>query len=240
MGKRSGVVFAILAIAGFVQVSLPVAIAQSSGSDTFDCPSGVISSVDGSCVSEEEAPTQGLGQLGGLGQNGSSTAGAYGTGGASSLGGQYPGLQSSGLSNRVQSIVDQGGLSNTQSQLEALEQSRLLAIRAPSAPTDFQLLVRGSLGSLLPIYGDSLFRQVPSSFAPLREVNVTPDYVLGPGDQLVIRIWGQVNFNAQLTVDRSGAVYLPQVGKSTLPACRMHKLSSIFTTPLHTSIRASI
>ncbi len=117
------------------------------------------------------------------------------------------------MNNKVPSILDQGGLGNAQSQLEALEQARLLAIRAPSAPTDFQLLVRGSLGTLLPVYGDSLFRQVPSTFAPLREVNVTPDYVLGPGDQLVIRIWGQVNFNAQLTVDRSGSVYLPQVGE---------------------------
>jgi protein involved in polysaccharide export with SLBB domain len=117
------------------------------------------------------------------------------------------------MSSRVQSIIDQGGLSSGQSQLAALEESRLLAIRAPSAPTDFQLLVRGSLGNLLPVYGDSLFRQVPSTFAPLREVNVTPDYVLGPGDQLLVRIWGQVNFNAQLTVDRTGSIYLPQVGE---------------------------
>ena len=217
MGKRSGLFFAILLIAGVAQIKLPVAAAQSSsGSDTFDCPSGVISSVDGSCVSEEEAPTQGLGQLGGIG---SSQNGGYGPAGGSAgglsggLSGQYPGLQSSGMNSRVQSIIDQGGLSNGQSQLAALEESRLLAIRAPSAPTDFQLMVRGSLGTLLPVYGDSLFRQVPSTFAPLREVNVTPDYVLGPGDQLVIRIWGQVNFNAQLTVDRTGSIYLPQVGE---------------------------
>jgi protein involved in polysaccharide export with SLBB domain len=214
MGKRSGLFFAILVIAGVVQVKLPIAAAQSSsGSDTFDCPSGVISSVDGSCVSEETAPTQGLGQLG-AGSNGPSANGGYGSAlGATGLSGQYPGLQSSGMNSRVQSIIDQGGLSSGQSQLAALEESRLLAIRAPSAPTDFQLLVRGSLGTLLPVYGDSLFRQVPSTFAPLREVNVTPDYVLGPGDQLVIRIWGQVNFNAQLTVDRSGSIYLPQVGE---------------------------
>jgi protein involved in polysaccharide export with SLBB domain len=218
MGKRSGLFFAILLIASVAQVELPVATAQSqsAGSDTFDCPSGVISSVDGSCVSDEEAPTQGLGQLGlGLGQ-GNATGGAYGAGGVSAgqLGSQYPGLQSSGLNGRIPNILDQGGLGgNAQSQFEALEESRLLAIRAPSAPTDFQLLVRGSLGTLLPVYGDSLFRQVPSTFAPLREVNVTPDYVLGPGDQLVIRIWGQVNFNAQLTVDRSGSIYLPQVGE---------------------------
>jgi protein involved in polysaccharide export with SLBB domain len=215
MGKRSGLFFAILLIAGVAQIKLPVAAAQSnSGSDTFDCPSGVISSVDGSCVSEEEAPTQGLGQLG-AGGNGSSANGGYGpaAGSGGGLSGQYPGLQSSGMNSRVQSIIDQGGLNGGQSQLAALEESRLLAIRAPSAPTDFQLLVRGSLGTLLPVYGDSLFRQVPSTFAPLREVNVTPDYVLGPGDQLLIRIWGQVNFNAQLTVDRTGSIYLPQVGE---------------------------
>jgi hypothetical protein len=51
MGKRSGLFFAILLVASVVQVELPIASAQSSGSDTFDCPSGVISSVDGSCVS---------------------------------------------------------------------------------------------------------------------------------------------------------------------------------------------
>jgi protein involved in polysaccharide export with SLBB domain len=213
MGKRSGLFFAILLIAGVVQVKLPIAAAQSSsGSDTFDCPSGVISSVDGSCVSDEQAPLQGFGQLGANGTSGSSSYGAAG-GAAGGLSGQYPGLQSSGLNSRVQSIIDQGGLSGGQSQLAALEDSRLLAIRAPSAPTDFQLLVRGSLGTLLPVYGDTLFRQVPSTFAPLREVNVTPDYVLGPGDQLVVRIWGQVNFNAQLTVDRTGSIYLPQVGE---------------------------
>jgi protein involved in polysaccharide export with SLBB domain len=214
MGKRSGLFFAILLIASVAQVESPVAAAQSAGSDTFDCPSGVISSVDGSCVSEDEAPTQGLGQLG-TGLNGSSTGGGvYGGGGiGGGLGAQYPGLQSSGLNSRAQSIVDQGGLNGNSSQLEALEQSRLLAIRAPSAPTDFQLLVRGSLGTLLPVYGDTLFRQVPSTFAPLREVNVTSDYVLGPGDQLLIRIWGQINFNAQNTVDRAGSIYLPQVGE---------------------------
>jgi protein involved in polysaccharide export with SLBB domain len=213
MCKRSGVFFAILLIAGVVQVKLPIAAAQSSaGSDTFDCPSGIISSVDGSCVSEDQIPSSGLGQLGaGTGAGGSSTTGGFGTTGG--LSAQYPGIQSSGMSNRVQSIIDQGGLSNGQSQLAALEESRLLSIRAPSAPTDFQLMTRASLGTLLPVYGDSLFRQVPSTFAPLREVNVTPDYVLGPGDQLLIRIWGQVNFNAQLTVDRTGSIYLPQVGE---------------------------
>src|ERR1700760_2172178 len=107
MGKRSGFFFAMFLIAGVSQIKLPIVAAQSTaGSDTFDCPSGVISSVDGSCVSEDQVPTQGLGQLG-AGSNGGG-AGSYGAaaGAAAGLSGQYPGLQSSGLNSRVQSIID--------------------------------------------------------------------------------------------------------------------------------------
>jgi protein involved in polysaccharide export with SLBB domain len=42
---------------------------------------------------------------------------------------------------------------------------------------------------------------------------VPSDYVIGPGDELRVRIWGQVNFQANLQVDRAGEVYLPQVGR---------------------------
>ena len=200
MGKRSGLFFAILMVAS-------VAAAQS---DNQDCPSGVISSVDGTCVDDAQSAGQDLSQP----TNGQApTQGSYQSPASSPLSNQYPGLQSQGLNSRIPNIVDQGGLNNRLSQQEALDQARLLATAPPVAPTDFQFLVRSSLGTLLPVYGDSLFRRVPSTFAPLREVNVTPNYVLGPGDQLVIRIWGQVNFNAQLTVDRSGSVYLPQVGE---------------------------
>jgi protein involved in polysaccharide export with SLBB domain len=41
---------------------------------------------------------------------------------------------------------------------------------------------------------------------------VPADYVIGPGDELRIRIWGQVNLTANERVDRSGEIYLPQVG----------------------------
>ncbi|MGO9438188.1 MAG: SLBB domain-containing protein [Terracidiphilus sp.] len=41
-----------------------------------------------------------------------------------------------------------------------------------------------------------------------------PTYVIGPGDELRIRVWGQVNFQANVRVDRSGAIYIPvtQIG----------------------------
>lgn len=78
--------------------------------------------------------------------------------------------------------------------------------------TEFQKMVSSSTGRMLPIFGSDLFWGSPSTFAPVEQVPVTPDYLIGAGDELLIKIWGQVSLTAAVTVDRSGAVYLPQVG----------------------------
>jgi protein involved in polysaccharide export with SLBB domain len=87
------------------------------------------------------------------------------------------------------------------------------AVTPPPEPlTEFQKFVASTNGQVLPIYGASLFRRVPSTFAPLDMSPVPPDYVIGPGDELRIRVWGQLSFHDNLRVDRSGDIYLPQVG----------------------------
>ena len=97
----------------------------------------------------------------------------------------------------------------TQQQQQELNQQ----VRLPlDPPTEFQLMVANSLGKTLPIYGANLFRNPPTTFAPLNLVPVTPDYVIGPGDELLVQVWGQLTLNGRFTVDRSGAIYIPQVG----------------------------
>lgn len=78
--------------------------------------------------------------------------------------------------------------------------------------TEFQKFVAQSTGQVLPIFGARLFRQIPTTFAPLDQIPVPADAVVGPGDLLRIRVWGQVNFSSDLRVDRSGEIYLPQIG----------------------------
>lgn len=92
--------------------------------------------------------------------------------------------------------------------------------------TDFQKLVAASLGQTLPIYGQNLFQNVPTTFAPVDRVPVTADYVIGPGDELLIRAWGQIDLDVHSRVDRSGAVYIPKVGNLNVAGLRYDQLQS--------------
>ena len=94
----------------------------------------------------------------------------------------------------------------------------------PRALTDFQLFVAASLGRVLPIYGASLFDNVPTTFAPVDRVPVTADYVIGPGDELLIQGWGQIDLDVDAAVDRNGAIYLPKVGSLNVAGLKYGQL----------------
>jgi len=80
-------------------------------------------------------------------------------------------------------------------------------------PTEFQRFAMTSAGEMLPIFGASLFKGVPTTFAPVDRIPVTAEYVVGPGDEILLRLWGQVNADLKLTVDRTGGIFVPQVGR---------------------------
>lgn len=94
---------------------------------------------------------------------------------------------------------------------EKILQDRLEASTQPEH-NEFQQFVAQSLGYELPLYGYELFRGAPSTFAPVEDIPVTPDYVVGPGDELEIRAWGQIDIDYRAVVDRAGDVYIPKVG----------------------------
>jgi len=84
----------------------------------------------------------------------------------------------------------------------------------PTRPeTEFEQMVADTVGRPLPLFGQSLFVQAPSTFSPVDFMQVPSDYIIGPGDELQIRVWGQVEANLRVIVDRSGQIYIPQVGQ---------------------------
>jgi len=104
-------------------------------------------------------------------------------------------------------------------------------------PSEFQRFVASSVGQLLPIFGASLFENAPTTFAPLDRVPVTADYVIGPGDEILLRVWGQQSLNLKLTVDRAGAVYIPQVGNVSVAGIQFKQLPDYLRAQLERVFR---
>ena len=89
-------------------------------------------------------------------------------------------------------------------------------IPAAESLSEFELFIaRGTMGKIstnIRQFGYDLFRQPPSTFAPADRIPVGPDYVIGPGDELRITIWGNIEGQWSVVVDMDGKITLPKVG----------------------------
>jgi protein involved in polysaccharide export with SLBB domain len=92
--------------------------------------------------------------------------------------------------------------------------------------TEFEQMVADSVGHPLPLFGQSLFVQPPSTFSPVDLMQVPGDYVIGPGDELHIALWGQVQADLRVIVDRSGQIYIPQVGEISVAGVHYGELET--------------
>lgn len=97
------------------------------------------------------------------------------------------------------------------------------------APSQFQLFVRESTGQLLPVFGSELFAR---SFAPDATQPPPADYVLGPGDEVQLQVWGAVEFTGAFTIDRNGQIALPKVGTIGLAGVPVRNLESVLRNQL--------
>jgi polysaccharide export outer membrane protein len=107
-------------------------------------------------------------------------------------------------------------------------------VRPLTTKSDFERFAEDGTGHRLPVYGRRLFDEVPTTFAPVERVPVPADYVIGPGDELLIRAWGKIDLDSRVTVDRNGQVYLPRIGTLNVAGLRYEQLEGY----LHASISA--
>ena len=61
-------------------------------------------------------------------------------------------------------------------------------------------------------FGYDLFQGVPSTFAPVKDIQVPIDYVVGPGDTFNIQLYGNETASYSLTVGRDGQIKFPKLG----------------------------
>ena len=116
-------------------------------------------------------------------------------------------------------------------------------------PNDFQRFVLETSGYKLPLFGISFFDNVqysqrfaatpsgaaPSAapagmgFAALDNAPVSGEYLLGVGDQLVIRGWGSIDLDVRTAIDRNGVVNIPRVGAVPLAGVKAAQAEGVLT-----------
>ena len=85
------------------------------------------------------------------------------------------------------------------------------ALRNLSIKLTFLPLKKYGVSAVKP-YGYDLFDQEASTFAPVTEVPVPADYIVGSGDQFVVQLYGTTNRTLRLTVGRDGRINFPELG----------------------------
>src|SRR6059036_415365 len=82
------------------------------------------------------------------------------------------------------------------------------------------------------VFGVDVFRRTTTQFLPLLAGPVPPDYRLGPGDQLVLILTGDVETSYPLPVTREGFVLVPQVGQVYVANLTLDQLRDVLYTRL--------
>lgn len=102
----------------------------------------------------------------------------------------------------------------------AFDTSNFNAIETPEeTPTR-----RRTDSSQLPQFGYDLFAGSPTTFAPVTEIPVPVDYILGPGDQVRIQLFGKESKAYDLYVTRDGLLQIPELGPIPVAGQRFSEL----------------
>ena len=108
---------------------------------------------------------------------------------------------------------------NKPTEKKAVEETVEIAIANEPALARFQGLSapRNQLATTrLERFGAGLFAGQPTTFAPTNDAPVPLNYLLGPGDQLIIELFGSKNERFNLMLDRGGLASIPRVGTVNL------------------------
>jgi len=117
----------------------------------------------------------------------------------------------------IQQPTNKGEITSTEPESMSSEQSSSSAeVSESEATSSFENYLSGKgsmkVSTKLTQFGYNLFRKPPSTFAPVTNIPVGPEYIIGPGDEIRITVWGKVEGRWSVKVDRDGNIIIPKIG----------------------------
>ena len=90
-------------------------------------------------------------------------------------------------------------------------------------------------GELKP-FGYDLFSGSPSTFAPATDIPVPLNYIVGPGDTVVLQLYGQRNERYELAVSREGIIQFPEVGPLNVSGLSFEDMRGLIQTTVSATL----
>ena len=78
-------------------------------------------------------------------------------------------------------------------------------------------------------FGHELFAPRAADVVILENMPAAPGYVIGPGDEVVVRMWGRMEGTQRLTVDRDGKIFFPKLGSFHVAGKTFEELKAFLT-----------
>ena len=78
----------------------------------------------------------------------------------------------------------------------------------------------------LTYFGYDIFARDPALFQATSVGAVDPNYLIGPGDEIIVMLWGETQFRQVLPVDREGFVFIPEIGQVFVNGLNLNLLES--------------
>ncbi len=140
----------------------------------------------------------------------------------------------------------QFGHTNTTGSSDSKLQSLALAAASNTTPPtqnqNIQLDTKNAYGTIeqqaLPVFGSNLFNKQRGKLQQTRYFN--PNYRISIGDQINLQMWGAYQFNAPLTVDTQGNIFIPEVGPVKIEGIANNQLNTVIANAIKTVFKKNV
>jgi len=110
-------------------------------------------------------------------------------------------------------------------------------VKQPPKPGEFENYIERLLGRKLPRYGAQLILPSARDFAAPATATVPPDYIVQPGDTIVISLTGSIDGSVEREVDTNGKIFLSGVGAVRVAGVRHADLRDTVAQAIGTKFR---
>jgi polysaccharide export outer membrane protein len=88
-------------------------------------------------------------------------------------------------------------------------------------------------------FGHEIFQPRPGGASTLENMPVTPDYIVGPGDEVIVKLWGRMEGTHRMVVDRDGKIFFPKIGSLYVAGKTFSELKSFVRSRVSSTAEVS-